>query len=97
MKIGQAILITILIVIVSFLFHLGYLFLIFVALPSAIWAYIDSRKIGIEKYESTGFSNINKPHIVFLSMLGLWLLFFPWYLSYRSKIKRGEAKLRKAA
>lgn len=97
MKIWQAILITILIIIVAFLLRLGYLFFIVGVLPSAIWGYLDSRKIGVEKYESTGFSKINKPYIVFLGMLVIWIFFFPWYLSYRSKIQRGEAKLKKTA
>lgn len=58
---------------------------------TALWAAIDSRKLQIHKYK-----NIlgRSPFIVFLSHLALWIVAFPYYLSFKGKVRRGEAVLK---
>ena len=60
-----------------------------VVLVSAIWAAYDSSKIELSRYR-TGISY--SPVVLFLAILFLWIVGFPWYLVVRSKIKAGILK-----
>lgn len=53
---------------------------------SAIWGASDASKIQVQKYKS---SFCKSPWQVCAGMLLLWIVIFPWYLTYRSKIKAG--------
>ena len=58
---------------------------------SGIWSAIDSRKIGLQKYKS-GLSY--NPVVLFICILGIWIIAFPWYLIVRGKILTGKAVLK---
>lgn len=57
-----------------------------VILGSAIWAAVDSSKLNISQYKS---SFCKAPWQVAVGMLLLWIVIFPWYLTFRSKINSG--------
>lgn len=60
-------------------------------LLTAVWAAWDSKKIELAKYKS-GISYGPVP--LFILILLLWILAFPWYLSARYKIKNGLAQIK---
>ena len=60
-------------------------------LITAIWAAVDSSKIHLKRYKS-GIAH--GPVVIFLSVLLLWIIAFPWYLIVRHKIQTGTAILR---
>ena len=62
-----------------------------IVLGSAIWAAFDSSKINLHKYKS-GISC--KPVILFICIVALWIIAFPWYLIVRGKILAGKAVLK---
>ena len=58
---------------------------------TSLWAGIDSKKIELYRYK-LGFAC--RPIAVFCLCYLLWILFFPWYLWARFKIKAGEINLK---
>jgi len=58
---------------------------------TSLWAGIDSKKIGLYRYK-LGFAC--RPIAVFCLCYVFWILFFPWYLWVRFKIKAGEINLK---
>jgi len=58
---------------------------------TAIWAAIDSQKLQLKKYKSEISYG---PIVLFLGLILLWIVAFPWYLSMRYKIKNGTAVLK---
>jgi hypothetical protein len=65
--------------------------LVFVIWGTAIWAAIDSSKIQLKCYKSGIACG---PVVLFLGVLLLWVIAFPWYLAVRYKIKTGVAALK---
>jgi len=93
MKIGLAILLTIVLIVVAlFLNEMleGNIFMLMMV-ATGIWAAWDSSKIELKKYKS-GISY--GPIGIFVCHIGLWFVAFPWYLSMRYKIKNGLAQLK---
>ncbi|PLX20677.1 hypothetical protein C0584_05560 [Candidatus Parcubacteria bacterium] len=62
-----------------------------VAFFSAIFVFIDNKKTQTNKYKTR---IISSPYLLFLSVYLFWIIFFPWYIWLRTKIKRGELELR---
>ena len=60
---------------------------------TALWAAIDSWKIQFWKIQFTKYKT-SGPFILFLGVCALWILFFPWYLSMRYKIRADKAALK---
>jgi hypothetical protein len=58
---------------------------------SAVWAAIDSQKIGLVKYKS-GISY--HPIVLLIGVLGIWIIAFPWYLIVRGQILSGRGVLK---
>jgi hypothetical protein len=58
---------------------------------TSLWAGIYSKKIGLYRYK-LGFAC--RPIAVFCLCYLFWILFFPWYLWARFKIKAGEINLK---
>ena len=58
---------------------------------TALWAAIDSAKLGLKRYIS-GISY--GPVVLFIGVAMLWIVGFPWYLVVRHKIKTGAAVLK---
>lgn len=50
---------------------------------TALWAAIDSEKIGLQKHESVISYD---PYKLFVGITLLWLIGFPWYLMVRHRI-----------
>ncbi len=59
-----------------------------VVIISAIWAGFDASKINVSQYKS---SVCKETWHVVAGMLLLWIVVFPWYLNFSSKIKAGAA------
>ena len=56
-------------------------------LASAIWVYCDAKAIGVKKGMLKGFCNLSYTEwAVVVAML--WIIGFPAYLAYRTKLKR---------
>ena len=66
----------------------------FMVVITAVWAAIDSSKIHLKRYKS-GISY--QPVVLFLGVLLLWVVAFPWYLIVRHKILTGTAVLKDGA
>ena len=66
----------------------------FMVFITAVWAAIDSSKIHLKRYKS-GISY--QPVILFLGVLLLWVIAFPWYLIVRHKILTGTTVLKDGA
>jgi hypothetical protein len=62
-----------------------------VVIGTALWAAWDSSRIGLRKYKS-GISY--PPAVLFIGIVGLWIVGFPWYLIVRHRIRTGQAALR---
>ena len=73
----------------------GYHVVWIMVLGTALWAAIDSSKIQFKKYKSA-ITTVG-PVLLFLGVCVFWILFFPWYLSMRYKIKTGKATLKEGA
>jgi hypothetical protein len=65
--------------------------LMVLAIGTAIWAAIDSARLGLHKHKGGS----NSPVGVFLGVLILWFVFFPLYLITRARLKAGELPLKK--
>ena len=61
---------------------------------TAVWAAVDSIRIGLKKYES-GIAY--GPIILFFGIALLWIIGFPWYLIVRGRIKRSVQPLKEDA
>lgn len=61
---------------------------------STVWVYIDSKKIGIEKYKRTSFVFSTSSLGMAFSVLILWIFTFPMYISWRRKALNGEIPLK---
>jgi hypothetical protein len=59
---------------------------------SALWAYFDAGRIGLERYHHPFGHRTG----LVMGMLLLWLVAFPWYLTVRHQIRRGTRPLRAA-
>ena len=59
-------------------------------LTSSFWVAYDSSKINLSRYR-TGISY--KPWILFLLMIPLWYISFPWYVVVRYRIRRGRIRV----
>jgi hypothetical protein len=57
---------------------------------TALWAAVDSTKIGLKRYKS-GLSY--GPVVLFIGIALLWVVVFPWYLIVRDRVKRGVQPL----
>jgi hypothetical protein len=94
MKAGQAIILTIALIIVggflSASFHTG-LIAQWLVVISSLWVAIDSSKLQLKKYK-TGIAY--PPVILFIAVCLVWVIGFPWYLSVRYKIKNGLLPLK---
>ena len=53
---------------------------------SAIWVFIDAKKLEIGKYKKTALSLSNSPFGSAFMVLLLWIIAFPMYISYRQRI-----------
>jgi len=62
-----------------------------IVIGSAIWSAIDSSRIELHKYKSGVSYN---PIILFIGIVGIWIVGFPWYLIVRGKILNGTAVLK---
>ncbi len=61
---------------------------------TAIWAYADSKKIGIEKYKKTALMPSSKSYGVFFIVWILWIIAFPMYISWRYRAINGKIPLK---
>lgn len=61
-----------------------------VVIGSALWVYFDAKKLGLARYR-TGLLN---PEVTTIGCFLMWIVAFPWYLSVREKIVKGEMPLR---
>ena len=52
-------------------------------ISTSIWAAVDSSRLQLSAQKS---SIAAYPFILFLAILALWIVTFPWYLCFRSKI-----------
>ena len=57
---------------------------------SAIWVYMDAKKIDIKKYKS----NLGSPLELVIFTLVMWQLFLPLYLDLRYRIKHNLVPVR---
>ena len=58
---------------------------------TAVWAAVDSKRLQMHKYKS-GIGL--KPAGIFLGVLLLWIIGFPWYLSARYKVRHNLMPLK---
>lgn len=63
---------------------------------SAIWVFVDARKLEIGKYKKTALSLSDSPFGSAFVVLLLWIIAFPMYISYRQKIINGRIPLKEA-
>lgn len=61
---------------------------------SAIWAFIDSKKLGIEKYKKTALSLSSTPFGTAFIVWILWIIAFPMYISWRYRVMNGRIPLK---
>lgn len=61
---------------------------------SAIWAYTDSKKLGIEKYKKTALSLSSTPFGTAFVVWILWIIAFPMYISWRYRVINGKIPLK---
>ena len=62
-----------------------------IVIGSAIWAAMDSQKIGLIKYKTTAS---NTPVVILIGVIVMWIVFFPWYLIARGNILNGTTVLK---
>ena len=55
-------------------------------ISTSIWAAVDSSRIRLREYRTALAAH---PIVLFIGMVFLWLVAFPWYLVVRSRIKAG--------
>ena len=63
----------------------------FTIIGTSIWAAVDSSKVGLHRYKS---QIAVKPFVLFIALLILWIVVFPWYLYERHRIKKGAVQLK---
>ena len=56
-------------------------------ISTSLWAAIDSSRIRLREYRTALAAH---PIVLFIGMVFLWLVAFPWYLVVRSRIKTGH-------
>jgi len=61
---------------------------------SAIWTYVDSKKLGIEKYKKTALSLSSSPFGTAFVVWILWIIAFPMYISWRYRVMNGKIPLK---
>jgi hypothetical protein len=64
---------------------------VFMVLGTALWAAVDSNRIGLRRYKSGVALG---PIALFFGIALLWIVGFPWYVTVRGRIKRGAAQLK---
>jgi 8-oxo-dGTP pyrophosphatase MutT (NUDIX family) len=67
----------------------------FIVLGSSIWAYFDAKNLNIEKYQNSSLAISDKPIIISLFILLIWIISFPIYITWRHAIINGEIKINK--
>lgn len=96
MSTGLAILLSIglfiLCVVIETITGLHYIIISTMVFGTAIWTGFDAYKLKLKKYKTPSIEY--GAFGAFAAVLALWIIGFPWYLSMRGKIKRGEAQLR---
>jgi hypothetical protein len=60
-----------------------------IVLATSTWAYIDAKKIGLERYDTP----IRSPGVILTLGILFWIIGVPHYLAARHKIKRGQLRL----
>lgn len=55
-------------------------------LGTAVWAAYDSTQIHVREYKTTMAAH---PLVLGIVIAILWIVFFPWYLTVRQRIKKG--------
>jgi len=61
-----------------------------VVIGTSLWVYFDAKKLDLGRYR-TGLVN---PEVVTIGCFMMWIIAFPWYLSTRHRITRGEMPLK---
>lgn len=96
MSTGPAILLSIglflLCVVIEAITGLRYIIISTMVFGTALWAGVDAYRIELKKYKTLGIEY--GAFGAFAAVLALWIIGFPWYLSMRGKILRGQAELR---
>ncbi|HEX8830838.1 MAG TPA: hypothetical protein VF705_06720 [Longimicrobium sp.] len=62
----------------------------FMVIGTALWVYFDAKKLDLGRYR-TGLIN---PEVVTIGCFLMWIIAFPWYLSARHRITRGQMPLK---
>ena len=60
---------------------------------TSLWAAIDASRLGTKKYKNPILTRTH-PVWIFFECLFIWIIWFPWYLTFRGKVKRGEVELK---
>jgi hypothetical protein len=96
MKTRDAVLLTITLFVIGSLIRFqiagtGVPLIYFVVLGTSLWGAIDSGKLQLRDDKSPISYG---PVVLFLGLLLLWLIAFPWYLSVRCRIRAGTVALK---
>jgi len=59
---------------------------VLIVVGTSLWAALDSARIRIREHKTALASH---PVVLFIGMVLLWVVFFPWYLVVRSRIRAG--------
>lgn len=62
----------------------------FMVIGTSLWVYFDAKKLDLGRYR-TGLMN---PEVVTIGCFLMWIIAFPWYLSTRHRIVRGQMPLK---
>jgi hypothetical protein len=62
----------------------------YMVIGTSLWVYFDAKKLDLGRYR-TGLMN---PEVVTIGCFLMWIIAFPWYLSARHKITRGQMPLK---
>ena len=65
----------------------------FLAIPPALWMALDSKRLGVQNFD-TGLNH--RPTVLFLIGLSFPVVVIPWYLTVRDLIRSGRAVRRVA-
>jgi hypothetical protein len=65
-----------------------------IVLASAIWVYIDAKKLNIKQYKKTFVSPSTTPFGAMFIVAILWLITFPMYITFRYRIINGMIPLK---
>jgi hypothetical protein len=63
-------------------------------LGSAIWVYVDAKKLDIQKYKKTSLTLSTTPFGAAFVVMLLWILAFPMYISWRQRAIDGKLQLK---